>query len=213
MISLRLAAAAALAVLWSTASSAAVTVYSSEADFDAAAAVTRYSVDTAGAVGGFFGQKTYAQNGVSFAASAVSALYKVLPSDPAGGAYGAGNFLSFQAYDSTTSGTITGSSNSLGFTFGSYNGGGSTVTFSGTGFSQTVALPGNPTTGFFGVISDTPLGAISFTSARGIVDITTFSTAAVAAVPEPATWAMLLIGFGAVGSAVRARRRTLATLA
>jgi hypothetical protein len=27
------------------------------------------------------------------------------------------------------------------------------------------------------------------------------------AVPEPATWAMLLIGFGGIGTAVRARRR------
>ena len=175
--------------------------------------MTRYSVDTAGAVGGLFGQKTYAQNGVSFAASTVSALYKVLQSDPAGGVDGPGNFLSFQAYDTTTSGTLTASSNSLGFTFGSYTGGGGTVTFSGTGFSQTVALPGSPTTAFFGVISDVPLGAIDLTSARGIVDITSFSTATVAAVPEPATWAMLLVGFGAVGSAVRTRRRTVAALA
>ena len=32
--------------------------------------------------------------------------------------------------------------------------------------------------------------------------------AAVAAVPEPATWAMMLIGFGAMGVALRRRRRT-----
>ena len=30
------------------------------------------------------------------------------------------------------------------------------------------------------------------------------------AVPEPATWAMMIIGFGAVGSAMRSRRRALA---
>lgn len=35
----------------------------------------------------------------------------------------------------------------------------------------------------------------------------TFSVAAVAAVPEPGTWAMMLIGFGAMGVALRRRRR------
>jgi hypothetical protein len=29
----------------------------------------------------------------------------------------------------------------------------------------------------------------------------------VAAIPEPGTWAMLLLGFGAVGAAIRNRRR------
>ena len=36
--------------------------------------------------------------------------------------------------------------------------------------------------------------------------------AAVAAVPEPATWAMMLIGFGAMGVALRRRRRTQGAL-
>jgi hypothetical protein len=29
-------------------------------------------------------------------------------------------------------------------------------------------------------------------------------------VPEPATWAMMILGFGAAGSAIRSRRRALA---
>lgn len=33
------------------------------------------------------------------------------------------------------------------------------------------------------------------------------------AVPEPATWAMMIVGFGAVGGSIRFRRRTNATLA
>ena len=37
-----------------------------------------------------------------------------------------------------------------------------------------------------------------------------FNRAAVAAVPEPATWGMMLVGFGVVGSAVRRRRRRAA---
>lgn len=40
--------------------------------------------------------------------------------------------------------------------------------------------------------------------------ITTGNLAAVAAVPEPGTWAMMLLGFGAMGVAVRRRRKTIA---
>ena len=36
----------------------------------------------------------------------------------------------------------------------------------------------------------------------------TITRAAVAAVPEPGTWAMMLIGFGAMGVSMRRRRRT-----
>lgn len=39
--------------------------------------------------------------------------------------------------------------------------------------------------------------------------VLTISQAAVAAVPEPGTWAMMLLGFGAVGFAVRRRRSTV----
>jgi hypothetical protein len=38
----------------------------------------------------------------------------------------------------------------------------------------------------------------------------TLTTAAPAAVPEPASWAMMLGGFGLVGGALRRRRTTLA---
>jgi hypothetical protein len=31
----------------------------------------------------------------------------------------------------------------------------------------------------------------------------------VAAIPEPASWALMIMGFGGVGAAIRSRRRTL----
>lgn len=40
--------------------------------------------------------------------------------------------------------------------------------------------------------------------------VTAKSSAVAAAVPEPATWAMMLLGFGAVGFGMRRRSRTLA---
>ena len=39
-----------------------------------------------------------------------------------------------------------------------------------------------------------------------------FATASTAAVPEPATWAMMLIGFGAIGLAIRRRARARTSL-
>ena len=44
------------------------------------------------------------------------------------------------------------------------------------------------------------------------VDNLNFSTS-IAAVPEPATWAMMIIGFGAAGTMVRARRKLVPTVA
>lgn len=44
---------------------------------------------------------------------------------------------------------------------------------------------------------------------HGLSHLTFFGSRSVAAVPEPATWGMMLLGFGIVGSALR-RRRTLA---
>ena len=50
-------------------------------------------------------------------------------------------------------------------------------------------------------------------SAQGTT-ITSFSGTVLAAVPEPATWAMMLLGFGGIGMAMRRRRRpALAQLA
>ena len=40
-----------------------------------------------------------------------------------------------------------------------------------------------------------------------------FDITAVSAVPEPATWAMLLLGFGGIGVMLRGRRKALALAA
>ena len=63
------------------------------------------------------------------------------------------------------------------------------------------------------VSSSTPISRVEWNetgSFAGAVywDNLTYSSAAI---PEPSTWAMMLLGFGALGSALRSRRRGLAT--
>jgi hypothetical protein len=87
-------------------------------------------------------------------------------------------------------------------------------TLSGTGpalFTQTFDLA---TAGqnFFGFNSTTPVSFVQITAINGAVisSIGQFRIEGVqmaGAVPEPATWAMMLFGFGAVGYSMRSRRR------
>jgi hypothetical protein len=87
--------------------------------------------------------------------------------------------------------------------FSTISGGGVFTQFGGPGgfgpqlFSGTTAAP---------VFSP---GTFSFTDLRGVPTGSTLTISAVAAaVPEPATWAMMIFGFGAVGSMMRYRRRS-----
>lgn len=82
------------------------------------------------------------------------------------------------SFDLSSLGTITRNGDQLGLTGSGF--------FNFTGLQRTA-----------GIFSLTAQGN----------NVTSFS-ASVAAVPEPATWAMMLMGFGMVGAAMRYRRRT-----
>ncbi len=86
-------------------------------------------------------------------------------------------------------GILLGSTDALGFDISGT---------SGAGFFSV----GN---NFYGVNLTT--GSATLIGALGTQGITGIT---IAAVPEPGTWAMMLIGFGAIGVAVRRRRRELA---
>jgi hypothetical protein len=51
---------------------------------------------------------------------------------------------------------------------------------------------------------DPSVGNVNFTGGTGFV------TSSIAAVPEPATWAMMLVGFGMMGASMRYRRKSTA---
>jgi hypothetical protein len=85
-----------------------------------------------------------------------------------------------------------------------------TLTFvdtAGAVFQQTFGIPAN---GFFNAQAvDGQLIDYFTLSANGTIgDIRQFRIGGITAiVPEPATWAMMLLGFGAAGAALRTRRR------
>ena len=90
-----------------------------------------------------------------------------------------------------------------------------TATFAG-GVSGSLSLAAN-TPGFFGVISDTPFSTVTVDLNGSVTnvgfDALAFGIAAPppAPVPEPATWAIMIAGFGLVGAAMR-RRNAARTL-
>ncbi|GAA0466145.1 hypothetical protein GCM10009096_03510 [Parasphingorhabdus litoris] len=83
-----------------------------------------------------------------------------------------------------------------------------TMTFSG-GAAGSFAL-GADTPTFFGVISDTAFTTLQFDMSGGPevgFDALSFGIANAGAVPEPATWAFMIFGFGAIGGAMRRQRK------
>lgn len=76
-----------------------------------------------------------------------------------------------------------------------------------------VGFPASVATSFFsGPIHQPGAGFFKFTAADGRVTAAKFSVTSLSiyegsAVPEPATWAMMVVGFGAAGSAIRRLRR------
>lgn len=66
-----------------------------------------------------------------------------------------------------------------------------------------------PVDGFFGVISDTVFSTVEFRALDGVDEGFALDDVryGVAAVPEPATWAFMILGFGAIGGAMRRQRK------
>lgn len=63
---------------------------------------------------------------------------------------------------------------------------------------------------FLGIISDTPFESATFGALAGTTGVFNFDNlTSVAYVPEPASWAMMVVGFGCAGWAMRRRKRSL----
>lgn len=79
------------------------------------------------------------------------------------------------------------------------------------GTSYVPASTGQTAVRFFGFVSDTPFSTVTFRSTGtndGFgIDNVSYAASVAAAVPEPATWAMLIAGFAAIGLTMRRRGR------
>lgn len=106
----------------------------------------------------------------------------------------------------------------LRLTVGSYVIGGRDRLFDGdTYLSGFTAVSTSPSIALTGAARSTLLSGFSYPSvqAQGTLGRVgpNFQFTSVAGVPEPATWAFMILGFGAIGGALRSRRRTRVSVA
>lgn len=101
--------------------------------------------------------------------------------------------------------------NYAGLFFGSAGNGGGGFAGTGPGLAGYDAVSGLGTTAF----TDHFTGPVTFNTDQGTVQLSSFTNgsfgASVAgAIPEPSTWALMIVGFGAVGAAMRRRKSQVA---
>lgn len=78
----------------------------------------------------------------------------------------------------------------------------------GAHFGNNIDTTVTNVTGFWLInLGSTPTNIITLSDGRGSSNAQIFATGNVPAVPEPATWAMMLLGFGTIGVGMRRRRR------
>jgi len=111
-------------------------------------------------------------------------------------------------YD-TILGSITGLNGSATFDFGSLNLSGLTVV--GAHFGNNIDSDQNNVTAFWLLdLGSSTTHSITLSDGQGSSNAQIFATSG--AVPEPATWAMMLLGFSGIGMAMRGNRKATGRL-
>lgn len=206
-------------VSFALAASANAATYTTRAAFDAATGgQTVIDYNGIAAPGGFV---SYANGPVNFGPTTVTSDGTIFVIDPAfyGSSYAGGGFLNVDyAQDGTNTVVMNlgGSFNALGFDFGGLLGNPITLSFTlSNGETFTInsnnSIAGTNMLDFFGVTSAVGFSSVVFElpDANNFNALDNLTLAGLAAVPEPMTWAMLVLGFGAMGAAMRSQRRRL----
>lgn len=202
--------------------SAAVTVYRSESAFNSAVSGLTSFGFTAPSQNVNVANNPYTQNGVTFInnVTAADVVNNGVPinflisgsANPGSSTttYGV-DFFSFQNTQFGDSGSLTNpGTTAFGFNYGNYvNEGLPVILTLNTGEIFTI----NPTNTaqFIGFTSLAPITAVSFQSANTVA-FDVISVSSIASVPEPATWALMLIGFGIIGFAMRKHSKIRTTV-
>lgn len=210
----------ALVLSGTGAAQAAETFYTTRAAFNAA--TTGQTVDTFGtAAGSSYVGPTYVRSGYQITANDAWLFNNNATYDSQGWYnWGSGNVLTAKQNSGITitfNAPVTAFGIDLGTVFQNYP---AAPTFA---YSVGVATPSselNIVTGptqnltFFGFTSTSAFSSITFYGGANnftILDNVTLATAnATAAVPEPATWLTMILGFGLIGAGLRSRRTTVA---
>jgi hypothetical protein len=183
------AAAAALALAVTAQARASVAIYTDAASFNAATSgdtTSGFSFSNITTLG-----SGYTIGPVTFQSSDI-------------GGYNDGSYGSNVSYlgSSEPRLAITGGYNAFSLMLGAYDGA-STFGISVNGAAPVdLDINGQPNSTFVGFTDNVPITSISIsdlTSPGAEIDTLSFTTGFTAAVPEPSTWAMMILGFAGVG--------------
>ncbi len=129
--------------------------------------------------------------------------------------YGGAPYFSSQG-NAATAISFAGTT-AFGMFYGSYANVGTPISFTlSDGSLFNTSLPGTQgTAAFFGFTSAAPITGITVNNQSGgsfVFDVVSFQVgeAVSTAVPEPESWAMMIMGFGLAGAAMRRRRAAIA---
>ena len=192
---------------------AAVVEYTSQSDFDAAVpTATTFGFHAHGVIS--LEPNTVSFRGLSFqdnvtaddaATGGSPMLFLVDHHD--GPTYGK-DFLSYENTQPEISAEIlSAGTTAIGFNFGSFIPTGSATLTLSTGDSFVITP--TSTAAFIGFTSTSPITSVTVDYPNSFA-FDLVSVSVLGAVPEPATWAMMLLGLGGLGAAMRSRRRPLA---
>lgn len=176
----------------------------------AASAATITFDDLAGSNGDAF--SSFSEDGFSFTKTSGDAFVAKLFGNPIPDVFFGPNYGSAAASFDLTSGVgdfvfggfdLAGNNGAANYVIAGFLDGASVFAFAGSHNGGFTTI-GSPSSGLVDKVSFLVTAGGTSANIDNIV-------ATVAAVPEPATWAMMLIGFGAVGAAMRSQRRRVRT--
>lgn len=119
------------------------------------------------------------------------------------GSYGSN--VSYLGAVDTSDLNVSTAASAIGFYFGSWNAP-QTISYSVDGLTGTFSVPTKPDAAFLGFAGLSGSSVLTFSN-NAELDTISFLAATRTPVPEPGTWAMMLVGFGALGAHLRRRQK------